>query len=298
MTLTQTRFRFRFTLIRSWLAVGAVIGCSHDAHRLGGEEAAGADGDGQTGGHATTTTGAGGDGGADTPSTLAGSGGANSSGGESGSVEPLAIQGDTCPILFPTAPTYYPGDANSPCPKQAIQITDPDRTCDKSLLGTRCVYPSSVSSDAQDVWTCELVGGLNGEDTPDAFGEWAQGLALCTRTGLDCRAEDAEAITLPDSGLCESSPSTCEVDFDVTAQDVLDRMMSTLVADCMTSTLDDCTTASLSVRFEAGCAVDFVVDPRELAPCVQTALETLTYRRPACASNLACSYAEVGGCLL
>jgi hypothetical protein len=179
-------------------------------------------------------------------------------------------------------------------------MTDPYPRCDKSLVGTRCVYPSSVSPDAQDVWTCELVGGLNGEDSPDAFAEWAYGPMLCTRTGLNCRSEDAEAIALPpDSGLCESSPSSCDVGFDVTAQEALDRVMGALLAECAGSVLDHCTTTSLSVRFESGCAADFAVDPNELAPCVQTALETtVTYRRPSCASNLPCSRSEVGTCLM
>jgi hypothetical protein len=157
------------------------------------------------------------------------------------------------------------------------------------LIGVRCAYPSPISGDAEDIFTCVSAGYWEGPD-----------LHVCKRSGNDCGIDSLLGPYSPPVELttCGSnfSVQACSIGADVTAQDALDQAMGGVVASCLDSAerLGTATslTAALSVWFDGDCPTSFVVYPAEFADCVQTQLET---QRFSCASGLSCGTSEVGG---
>jgi hypothetical protein len=218
--------------------------------------------------------------------------------GEQGSAGSAAgqssVPNSTCQILFPTKPTYYPWDTASPCPRAAAQS---GAECDRSLVENRCVYGEPGLPDLLRVWNCVRYTTADGTETEESY--WEQGdLLLCGRSGPNCPVDESKVVALdPGSGACGSSPTSCEVAFDLNAQRALDDTMGHLLAECRASVgFDGCGVDTMTVRFAAGCVKDFIVDPPALADCVRTALESTDYARLSCALGLSCSYVEVGNC--
>jgi hypothetical protein len=197
--------------------------------------------------------------------------------------------GGTCPLLFPSSPVYYPSEVGSPCPAAESSLVGSAQSCAASLIGVRCAYPSPVSGDAEDIFTC--VGGGYWEG-PDSH--------VCKRSGNDCGPDSLLGPYSPPVELTTCGNNfavqACSIGADVTAQDALDQAMEGVVASCLDSAeqLGTATslTAALSVWFDGDCPTSFVVYPAEFADCVQTQLGT---QRFACASGLSCATGEVGG---
>ncbi|MBN2196456.1 MAG: hypothetical protein JW751_26835 [Polyangiaceae bacterium] len=271
----------------SLFAALVAFGCVDDDHRLGGST----NEDTATGSVPGDNLGSAGN---------PGTGGTTGGGGEDGQPDPTggaANVPSNCRIIFPSAPTFYPGDADSPCP--ATALTGPEQRCDRSLLGTRCVYANQSIPDAAEMWTCSLFGTLDGEETPDSYSGWEGPLWVsCARPETSCRPPEGVPQPVENADGCQlSSANQCNVGFDETAQDALDHVMTSILSDCALAAELGCRTSRLSVSFEAGCAADFVVEPESLVPCISNALANSANWRPSCALGLGCAFTEVGGCL-
>jgi hypothetical protein len=220
----------------------------------------------------------------------------------------ISQSGGTCPLLFPSSPVYYPSDVGSPCPAAESSLVDAAQNvyCAPSLIGVRCAYPSPISGDAQDIFTCTDATGTNDPNGHlVTFGGYWEGpfTSICKRSGNDC---DIDYYLVPSSKRTELTRScdyrtaqNCSIGADVTAQEALDRMIGGVVASCLNSavlagTTDPLQQASLSVWFDGDCPTSFVVYPAQLSDCVQAQLENQSFP---CASGLSCSTSgTVGGC--
>jgi hypothetical protein len=220
----------------------------------------------------------------------------------------ISQSGGTCPLFFPSAPVYYPSDIGSPCPVAESSLLDAAQnvSCAPSLIGVRCAYPSPISGDVQDIFTCT---DATGTDDPNGhlvtFGAYWDGpfARVCRRSGNDCDIDNylvPSSLRIDLTLSCDyRSAQNCSIGADVTAQEVLDRMMGGVVASCLNSAVLAGTTtpsqqAALSVWFDGDCPTSFVVYPAEFADCVQARLETQSFP---CASGLSCSTSgTVGGC--
>jgi hypothetical protein len=216
--------------------------------------------------------------------------------------------GGTCPLLFPSSPVYYPSDVGSPCPAAESSLVDATQmlSCAPSSIGVRCAYPSPISGDLQDIFTCTDATGTNDPNGHlVTFGAYWAGpsLSICKRSGNDCDIDSSLGPASSRVDLTRScdnrTPQNCSIGADVTAQEALDQMMVGVVASCLNSALlarttDPLQTAALSVWFEGDCPTSFVVYPAQFADCVQAQLENQSFP---CASGLSCSTSgQVGGC--
>jgi hypothetical protein len=234
-------------------------------------------------------------------------GGAIAAGGAGGFGVSVRDDG-TCALLFPSSPVYYPSDVGSPCPAAESSLVDAAQNvyCAPSLIGVRCAYPSPISGDAQDIFTCTDATGTNDPNgLLVTFGAYWDGpfARVCRRSGNDCDIDNdlvPSSLRIDLTLSCDyRSAQNCSIGADVTAQEVLDRMMGDVVASCLNSAVLAGTTtpsqhAALSVWFDGDCPTSFVVYPAEFADCVQAQLETQSFP---CASGLSCSTSgTVGGC--
>jgi hypothetical protein len=213
---------------------------------------------------------------------------------------PTVREGLTCPILNPTSPVFYPGDASSPCPVQPPNDTNATSYCSASLSGVRCTYPA-LYPDGQDTCTCTEEGGIPGPDGATIPGTaifaWVCLSDVCKRTGNDCTL----GLVLPSdprtqlTTACESrNQISCMNARDITAQSALDNLLGSLVIDCLSAANLILTPAAVSVWFDNGCPKEFVVHPSSIADCVQKRLESERYD---CSSGLVCgATGQLGGC--
>ncbi len=179
--------------------------------------------------------------------------------------------------------------------------------CARALLGTRCAYPSTLSHDIEDIWTCTEEGGTldaNGDIVPGStVTNWQSEIAVCKRTGTNCliglndvcgRTSPRIELTTP----CENrTVLNCHYDTGyngVSKQQALDTT-GLIPPECYTTgTGAFYGRSALSVWFKGDCPTSFIVYPPELADCVKTYLESV---RLECAAGLMCGATGMtGGC--
>jgi hypothetical protein len=262
------------------LGISGLAGCEGVDHNLGGTSEAGATGDAGAAGQRASAAGGADEGGS------AGEGGADTA---AAGASTTVSTGETCPLLNPVYRTYYPGDANSPCPTTAPENSG--LVCDLALDTIRCVYP--FVNGGEVLWQCVGPVTETAKVAPNAAAYWTgPSYHSCDRLGPECAEQESGWVEL---SIDHSSPTEeCVTGSDVTGLETAEMELGQVIAGCLAA-VDHCVNPTLSIQLEDGWPTRYSISEPSLSTCITEALENSSCRY-ASAGDATCASLWVGNC--
>ena len=103
-----------------------------------------------------------------------------------------------CPLIYPSTPTYYAGDSQSPCPLEMPSLSAPYDCCPNEYAGKlQCVYANNDDAAAgiQSEYYCQCYG--------TAF--WHCSQVACIQSGEGCLGNAGAVSTGPEVDVVQRS---------------------------------------------------------------------------------------------
>ena len=195
-----------------------------------------------------------------------------------------------CPLIHPSIPTFYAGDAQSPCPLEMPSLSAPNDCCPTEYAGKlQCVYANNdAAAGIQSEYYCQCYG--------TAF--WHCSQVACTQSGEGCLANAGAVSSGPEVALSSDLDAgvgeSCREFPDVTGQELLAWQIGITAQPCLTECGEN--SGLLTVYFENAHARSFVLskskgpfDPTAdqlLYDCIQQKLSNLALD---CAQGYTCA---------
>lgn len=208
----------------------------------------------------------------------------------------------TCPLAYPSVPTFFASDPQSPCPHELPSLSPPFDCCPPQYGNNlQCIYPDTDPSPSgiglEHICRCSQVAG-------SAYAVWYCGQLLCELSGEGCLTVPGTLASGPEvtvSSDCDAGTvQSCWQESDDTAAGLLQQNIYTLTEPCWSGCVPDW--GLLTVNFENGCARSMVLsqttDSVELATfqtisdCLQEKLSNVVLD---CARGFSCTATVLGG---